>query len=134
MRVRDIKWRLARSHGYSAEELGRILDKNELIEALSFEEHKEREKERAEVKRALVFRGIVVAIAAVVIVVGWPLWQQLFDVASVNLVVYTDRKKYEASRCLELRSGEAMIGVILMAILDIIQLWLRVSVVRHSLQ
>ena len=37
MRVRDIKRRLSLSHGYSADELGRILDKAELIQALSFE-------------------------------------------------------------------------------------------------
>lgn len=79
-------------------------------------------------KRALGFRGIAVAVIAVVVVMGWPLWQQLFDAASVNFVVYTDRKRYEASRCLELKSGEGMIGVILMAVLEILQFWLRATV------
>ena len=128
MRVRDIKRRLARTHGYSADELGRMLDKKELIHALSFEEHKEREKEQYKLKRFLVIRGIMVALLAVVVVIGWPLLQQLYEVASVNFVVYTDRKRHEASRCIELRSVDGAVGVILMAFLDILQVWLSTSV------
>ena len=40
MRARDIKRRLARSHGYGPDELSRMIDKKELINALSYEEHK----------------------------------------------------------------------------------------------
>ena len=128
MRVRDIKRRLSRKHGYSAEELGRILDKKELIEALSFEEHKERRKEQDKIKRFLVIRGIIAALIAVVIVMGWPVWTHLWEVASINFVVYTDRKRHEASRCLELRSKTGMVGVLIMAIIDILQLWLTLSI------
>eukprot|EP00339_Tiarina_fusa_P010627 CAMPEP_0117079372 /NCGR_PEP_ID=MMETSP0472-20121206/56003_1 /TAXON_ID=693140 ORGANISM="Tiarina fusus, Strain LIS" /NCGR_SAMPLE_ID=MMETSP0472 /ASSEMBLY_ACC=CAM_ASM_000603 /LENGTH=253 /DNA_ID=CAMNT_0004806577 /DNA_START=35 /DNA_END=792 /DNA_ORIENTATION=- len=128
MRVRDIKRRLSRSHGYSADELGRILDKAELIQALSFEEHKERQKQKEQFQRALIIRGIVGTIVAVVVVVGWPVWTHLYEVASVNLVVYIDKRKYEASRCVELKSMQGMLGVLLMAILDAMSLWLTVSV------
>eukprot|EP00980_Cylindrotheca_fusiformis_P008262 scaffold1736_cov127-Cylindrotheca_fusiformis.AAC.76 len=129
LRVREIKRRLARSHGYSADELGRMLDKKELIQALSFEEHKEREKERQQLKRNLLIRGIVIGLIAIVVVMGWPVWQHLYEVASVNFVVYVDRKKHEASRCLELKSAEGMLGVLLMAIVDTLQLWLSASIV-----
>ena len=128
MRVRDIKRRLTREHGYSADELGRILDKKELIQALSFEEHKEKQKEQEKLKRFLVIRGILTAAIAVVIVGGWPLWSHLYEVVCVNLVVYTDRKRHEAGRCLELRSKMGFIGILLMAIMDVLQLWLSASV------
>lgn len=130
LRVREIKRRLARTHGFSADELGRMLDKKELIAALSFEEHKDREKEQQQLKRALLIRGIIVALTAIVVVVGWPVWTHLYEVASVNFVVYTDRKKHEAGRCLELKSVEGMFGILLMAIVDILQMWLSASVVR----
>jgi hypothetical protein len=130
MRVRAIKRRLARTHGYSADELGRMIDKKDLIQALSFEEHKDREKEQQKLKRALLTRSIVVALIAVLLVLGWPLWQQIFEVGSVNFVVYTDRKKYEASRCLELKSVEGMFGILLMATVDILSFWLSATVVR----
>ncbi|KAL3944249.1 MAG: hypothetical protein SGBAC_001692 [Bacillariaceae sp.] len=128
MRVRDIKRQLARTHGYGADELGRMLDKEDLIQALSFEEHKEREKETKELKRALMTRGIIVALIAVLVVLGWPLWEQLYAVGSVNFVVYMDRKRYEVKRCMELRSGMGAIGILLMAIVDGLQLWLSASV------
>src|SRR3569832_1978786 len=38
MRVRDIKWHLARKHGYGADELASMLVKKDLIESLAFEE------------------------------------------------------------------------------------------------
>ncbi len=128
MRVRDIKRRLTRMHGFSAEELGRMMDKKDLIQALSFEEHKEREKELEKVKRYVIVRGIIFALVAVVVVMGWPLWVQIYEVASVNLVVYADKKKYEASRCIELGSLQGMIGVLLMGIVDTLQIWLSISV------
>lgn len=128
MRVRDIKRRLARTHGYSADELGRMIDKKDLIQALSFEEHKEREKELEKVKRYVIVRGIILALVAVVVMLGWPLWVQLYEVASVNLVVYVDKKKYEASRCIELGSMQGMLGVLLMGVVDTLQIWLSLSV------
>lgn len=128
MRVRDIKRRLARTHGYSADELGRMLDKKELIQALAFEEHKDREKELEKVKRYVIVRGIIIALVAVLVVLGWPLWVQIYEVASVNLVVYSDKKVYEARRCIELGSVQGMLGVFLMGIVDTLQIWLSLSV------
>lgn len=129
MRVRDIKRRLTRTHGYSANELGRMLDKEELIQTLSFEEHKEREKELERVKRYVVIKGIILTLIAIVLVLFWPLWVQIYEVASVNFVVYVDKKEYEAKRCLELRSWEGILGVLLMGLLDGLQVWLSVSVI-----
>ena len=128
LRVRDIKRRLSRHHGYSAEELGRILDKAELIQALSFEEHKEREKHNDQVKRALLIRGFLGTIVAIFVVAGWPVWTHLYAVASVNFVVYWDKKKYETSRCIELRSVNGAIGVLLMGIVDCLSIWLSMSI------
>ena len=45
MRARDIKRRLARKHGYDPDELSRMIDKKDLINTLSFEEHKNYMKE-----------------------------------------------------------------------------------------
>lgn len=128
MRVRDIKRRLSRSHGYSADELGAILDKKELIQMLSFEEHKVYSKEQEKLKRYLLIRGSIFSIVAIVVVACWPVLHHLWEVAMVNLVVYTDRKKHEASRCWELRSIAGAMGIIAMAILDVLQVWLSVSV------
>ena len=128
MRVRDIKRRLTRTHGYSADEVGRMLDKEELMQALAFEEHKEREKELVHVKRYVLVKAIILTLIAIVVVLFWPLWVQMYEVASVNIVVYTDKKAYEARRCWELRSWEAMVGVILMGLTDGLRVWLSVSV------
>ena len=128
MRVRDIKRRLTRTHGYSADEVGRMLDKEELIQTLAFEEHKEREKELVDVKRYVVVKALLLTLVAIVVVMFWPLWVQIYEVASVNLVVYTDKKTYEARRCWELQSWEGMVGVILMGLMDGLHVWLSVSV------
>ena len=128
MRVRDIKRRLARQHGYSAQELATMILKKELIEALAFEEEKLRLKIVADVQRMLIQRGIVVAIVAVAIVACWPLIQQAYQVALVNFVVYTDRKKLEAQKCWEFKTKWGLMGVTLMFILDLLQAWLTLSV------
>ena len=39
LRVRDIKLRLSRSHGFRADEIGQILDKRELVHILIYEEN-----------------------------------------------------------------------------------------------
>ena len=126
MRVRDIKRRLSLNHGYSADELGAILDKKELIQLLAFEEHKIRQKQNDEIRRYLIQRGILFAVVIIVITACWPIFQHLWDVASVNFVVYTDRKKHEVQRCRELKSIAGMMGVFVMSIIDILQVWLTV--------
>ena len=89
MRARDIKRRLARSHGYGVDELSRMLDKKELINTLSFEEHKAYQKE-ADRRKWIRFKNTVIyTCAAILIVMFWPLLRQAFEAASVNFVVYT---------------------------------------------
>jgi hypothetical protein len=129
LRARDIKRRLARHHGYSADELAKILDKKELIHALAFEEEKLRLTNEDQVKRALVKQGIIVAVIAVVVALCWPLLTHAYEVAAVNFVVYTDKKQYEAARCWELQSVEGMLGIVAMFVLDLLQTWLTASIV-----
>ena len=128
LRVRDLKRRLARSHGYSAEELGRMLDKKDLMAALSREESKLRIKYRNEQRRRLFWNGLFVAIMCVIAIVGWPLWVQVSEVAAVNWQVYYDRKRHEISQCVEFRSVKGGIGVVLLAILDGLRFWLSSTV------
>jgi hypothetical protein len=128
LRVRDIKRRLTRRHGYGADELGRMLDKKELIQTLSFEEHKSRQKELEQVKRNLFWKGILTAVLVGALTLFWPLLKHLWEVASVNFVVYTDRKWYEAQRCWDYKSIQGCLGVLLMGLLDVAQLWMTVSI------
>jgi hypothetical protein len=129
MRVRDIKRRLARTHGYGADELGRMLDKKELIHALAFEEHKVRQVENAEFQRQLFIQATIATLAAGALLLFWPLLRHVWEVAHVNFVVYTDRKQLEARRCWELRSFYGSLGVCCMFILDFLQIWLTASVI-----
>ncbi|KAL7565336.1 hypothetical protein ACA910_014616 [Epithemia clementina (nom. ined.)] len=128
MRVRDIKWRLARQHGYSADELGRMIDKKELIQALAFEEEKIRLKVVEQLQRTVMKRGLFWTLLAIVVVILWPVLKQGIDALSVNFVVYTDRKSFEARRCWELKSPMALFGVAIMFGLELLQLWLYMSV------
>ena len=128
MRVRDLKRRLARQHGYSAEELGRMIDKKELIQALAFEEEKVRLESVQALQRTVLHRGILWALVAIVITILWPVIQQGKDVLMVNVVVYTDRKTHEVKRCWELHSPLAAVGVAIMLVLDLLQAWLYLSV------
>jgi hypothetical protein len=128
MRVRDIKWYLARRHGYGADEISRMLDKKELIESLAFEEEKIRLTQEAKWKRQVLMKGLLWSLVAVTVVIFWPLLCHGYDVVSVNILVYTDRKRYEAQVCRELQSISGVIGFTLMFVLDLLQLWLTVSV------
>jgi hypothetical protein len=121
MRVRDLKWRLARHHGYSAEELGQMIDKKDLIQALAYAEEQSRLGDEAESKRSFIIQGLWVSFVAMVTVCLWPLITQAWEVALVNVLVYKDRKVHEAQRCMELKSPAAVLGVVLMGILDILQ-------------
>lgn len=84
LRVREIKRRLARTHGFGADELGRMLDKKDLVEALAFEEHKIRQTELQGIKRDLTWKAIFATIAAGLITLFWPLLKHLYEVAHVN--------------------------------------------------
>jgi hypothetical protein len=129
MRARDIKRRLSRQHGYGADELSRILDKKELIRTLAFEEYKIQQAHEKNVRSALWTRAILISVLAVAVVYCWPLLSHLWEVAWVNLVVYYDKKVYEAKRCHELSSVLGFVGVIVMLVLDVLQVWLTASVV-----
>lgn len=128
LRVREIKRQLALNYGYSNDELNKMIDKRELINALAFEEHKMHLDNQQIKKRRLWKQGIIVAIVSVVVVMFWPVLHQIWLTLCVNLEVYSDRKKYEISRCLRLRSKKGCFGMIVAIILDCIQLWLSVSV------
>jgi hypothetical protein len=128
LRVRDIKRRLVRHHGYGADEVARVLDKKELIQTLAFEEHKLRQKELEKVKRNLVWKGIFTALFIGGLTLFWPLLRHLWEVASVNFAVYTNRKLYEAQRCWDYKSIEGCLIIFLMGLLDLGQLWMSVSI------
>jgi hypothetical protein len=128
MRVRDLKRRLVRRHGFGADEVGRMIDKKELIQTLAFEEHKLRQRELEEVKRNLFWKGILTAVVVGAVTLFWPLLKHLYEVASVNFVVYTDRKWYEAHRCWDYKSIEGCLIVLLMGVLDVLQLWMTISI------
>lgn len=128
MRTRDIKRRLARMHGYSAEELAKYMDKKELIETLSFEEEKVRLKNEQTVKRELFRQLIIATIVTVVVSFCMPLLRRAYEIAHVNAVVYIDRKLYEVYKCRELHSYKGFIGVIIMGIFDMLQVWLTITV------
>lgn len=128
LRVRDLKRRLSRNHGFGAEELGRMLDKKDLISALIKEETKLRNKHRNEQLRKYFWKALFVTILCVVTVVGWPIWTQASEVMAVNWTVWYDRKGHEISQCWELRSVKGLIGVIFLALLDLIRLWLSITV------
>jgi len=129
MRVRDIQRRLTRTHGYSADEIGKMLDKKELIEALSYEEYRVKQAEDNATKRERMKFGLIAALSAISLVLFWPLLSHVFEVAHVNFEVYTDRKKLECTRCFDLRSMQGMLGVFLMFVLDFLGLWLSISVI-----
>jgi len=125
MRARDIKRRLARSHGYGADELAKMIDKVDLINALSYEEHRVYVRE---VERRRWRRGVVGTCAAVLVVLFWPLLRHLWEVVCVNFVVYTDRRRHEISRCREFHSYKGYFGILLLFLLDLLSLWLSTSV------
>jgi hypothetical protein len=128
MRVRDIKRRLARTYGYGADELAKMIDKKDLISALLKEEHRQQQKEQDQIRRQWFFQGLWTTLVAVVVVMGWPLWKHVYEVMMVNGVVYTDRKLLEIQKCRQYPSLSASMGVLLMIVVDILQVWLTVSV------
>jgi len=129
LRVRDLKRRLGRGHGYSANELGRMLDKKDLISALIEEETKLRNKNRSDKRRKLFLKALIIAILCVVAIVGWPLWTHLSEVLAVNWTVFYDQKRHEISQCWELRSAMGAFGVAMLTLLDLLRLWLSCTVI-----
>ncbi|EED89784.1 predicted protein [Thalassiosira pseudonana CCMP1335] len=128
MRARDIKRRLARYHGYGADELGRMIDKKDLINTLSYEEHKVFQAEVDKRKWRRFKMTVVYTVGAVVLVMFWPLIKHAWEVAKVNLEVYTDRRKHEIGRCREFNSFKGYFGIFLLFIIDMLSMWLSISV------
>jgi len=93
MRVRDIKRRLVREHGYGSDEIAKMIDKKELINALSYEEHKAFQKETERKKRVAWRRSIIVALICVIFVMFRPLFVHAWEVIGVNVEVYTGKFK-----------------------------------------
>ena len=94
LRARDIKRRLARRHGYDPEELSKMIDKKDLINALSFEEHKSYTREVDRRKWIRFKNTVIYTCAAILVVMFWPLVKHALEVASVNFVVYTGTYTY----------------------------------------
>ena len=91
MRARDIKRRLARQHGYGADELARMIDKTDLINTLSFEEHKVYQQELERRKWRNFKTTVIYTCVAVLVVMFWPVIKHAWEVAHVNFVVYTGK-------------------------------------------
>jgi len=128
MRPREIKRRLARYHGYDPDELSRMIDKKDLINALSFEEHKARQHKLDKRKWRQFRNTVIYTLLAITAVIFWPLLKHAIDVGYVNLVVYSDRRKYEMKRCRDYQSSLGYFGIFLLFIIDILALWLSTSV------
>jgi hypothetical protein len=128
LRVRDLRRRLTRQHGYGADEISKMIDKKDLIHTLLYEEHKVYQKSEERRKRTMYRRQIISALVCVVVVMFKDLWVQLYEVISVNVVVYTDKKLYEISRCREFKSLKGLMGISLMMVFDVLQAWLTLSV------
>lgn len=128
MRVRDIKRRLVRGHGYGSDEVAKMIDKKELINALSYEEHRTMQKDAERRKRIAFRRSIIVALVCIIFVMFRPLLVHAWEVLAVNFEVYTDKKRYEVKRIREFRSIKALFGLLLVVIVDCLQFWLSSSV------
>ena len=128
MRVRDIRRLLSRNHGYSADEVARMIDKADLIQALTFEESKRQQKAQDTVYRSRIMKAGLTAILGALVIFCWPLLVQGYEILYINFVVWTDRKRYEITRCRERQSTVALIGVILMTVVDLLQIWLTGSI------
>jgi hypothetical protein len=128
MRPREIKRRLARYHGYDPDELSRMIDKKDLINALSFEEHKARQHKLDKRKWRQFRNTVIYTLLAITAVIFWPLLKHAIDVGYVNLVVYSDRRKYEMKRCRDYHTSLGYFGIFLLFIIDILALWLSTSV------
>jgi hypothetical protein len=128
MRPREIKRRLARYHGYDPHELSRMIDKKDLINALSFEEHKTRQHKLDKRKWRQFRKSVIYTLLAITAVIFWPLLKHAIEVGHVNLVVYSDRRKHEMKRCRDYHTSLGYFGIFLLFIIDILALWLSTSV------
>jgi len=131
LRPREIKRRLVRKHGYTPEEVARMIDKKVLIETLVYEEHLQIQKISSAKQRKRIQTSIVVALIAIVVAACWPMirmaTKQLYEIICVNFIIYTDKKRYEFRRCKEYDCTVGYIGLTVVTVLDILILWLNAS-------
>jgi hypothetical protein len=128
LRVRDVRRRLVRIHGYAPEEIQRILEKKELINTLAYEEEKIRLSNEVEARRIVITQCLFTTFVVIVITICWPLILHAYEVIHVNIIVFLDRKKYEATRCYELQSYYGLIGILAMGLIDLCKVWLTGSI------
>lgn len=128
MRPREIKRRLARYHGYDPDELSRMIDKKDLINALSFEEHKARQRKVDKRKWRQFRKSAIYTLLAISAVVFYPLVKHAIEMGHVNFVVYSDRRKHEMRRCCDYHTPLGYFGIFLLFVIDILALWLSTSV------
>jgi hypothetical protein len=83
--------RLAREHGYGADEIAKMLDKKDLINALSYEEHRVWQKEEERKKRVALRRSIIVSLICVIFVMFKPLFSHAWEILVVNIEVYSGK-------------------------------------------
>lgn len=83
--------RLAREHGYGADEIAKMLDKKELINALSYEEHRVWQKEEERKKRVALRRSIIVSLICIIFVMFKPLFSHAWEILVVNIEVYSGK-------------------------------------------
>jgi len=128
LRAKELKRRLARQYGYSAEELAKMIDKKDLIQSYAFEQEREFEKKRQEQTRKNIKQSIIMALVVVCITVFWPVLKQAWEAIKVNFVVYRDERKVELNKCLEFKCASATLGMACIIIVDVLKSWLSVSV------
>ena len=115
-------------HGYEPGELAKMIDKKDLINALSYEEHKNYEMEMDRRKWIMFKRTIIYTALAIMAVMFWPLIKHALEVALVRLEMYRDRRKYEMKRCNEYESRVGYFGIFLLFIIDFLSLWMSMSI------
>ena len=128
LRTREIKRRLALDHGYDSREISAMIHKPELVHALCREVYKAEKRKRSDLNRKRFMHIAATIVIASVIYFLSPVWMQGYDIFTVNFVVYTDRKRHEASRCMEIGSVLGFIGFLLLCILELLSFWLSASV------
>mmetsp|Transcript_26873 Transcript_26873/g.53671 ORF Transcript_26873/g.53671 Transcript_26873/m.53671 type:complete len:423 (-) Transcript_26873:309-1577(-) len=128
LRPRELKRRLGREHGYLNSELDRMIHKNELINALAYELTKEHRKKMKTKKQKSIHNALLITIGLTIAWICRPLLNRLWDTIHVNLVVVWDVSSDRIKTCIKYRSLTGILGVLMLAFLDLTKMWLSVSI------